>query len=781
MTQAKSQSEAPQASFSLKDPLTWGVLGAFALSSFLSVSLLTQLSRGTQEEGARRSTQLVLGLGGAFGTWPLLLGALGVVAGSGLLFVQPRRLRGVPAALAILGALLTLSFAVSALSPGSGGAVSGWLAGAGAFGRIAAFAAAVVLGLGTVLAGFEALGLDSSGIRGSLRRLTAVGNLSALGAAIASRTKRAPQESSPTATGQLPLDEDTEDSHAIQPARRSRPSQPEPAVVPEPAGEQPAGSNLAGAAGEVEDRDVVRPLSRRPGSVAAQPARTAVDVPQPASPGALESGEPKPHVAAGADPAPGAGESDLDDLVVRHVSPAATEKRPVIEPDLGETHEPRAMSTNAVEAAATRVGQRTEDPNPGPMEPIASEDPKPLFAEAAQGESAAAVAEPPRVSGNTQRVEELESEWAEVEALIATPTAELVEPAEAAAVDAAEPEAAEAEAATEEEQAAPEASTATAPEVEEAETDSEEGEWEEDGSAELEDGEEEWEESDDDGAEEDVEEGAWDEAEGAEEGDEEEWEEGDEEEGEWDSAEGEEGEWEESEEGEWEEEPAAAEASAEAEEGDDEEWEEEEGEDEEWDESAEWEEGEEEAEEEEAEEPAVAELEEAPEEAPEEQPVAAEGEAAEPEAESVAAAQVEEPVSADVTTAESLTQNDLFGDAAGPGAEADPDPTPAPLAAEEPAAEEPAEVAAEAASEPIVELQPAAPDRERLIREAGLMFIRAERVAVSMLQRTYDMDFEESTAILDELQQRGLIGPYMGGKQRDILMDEASWSATAAG
>ena len=744
MTQAKSQSEAPQASFSLKDPLTWGVLGAFALSSFLSVSLLTQLSRGTQEEGARRSTQLVLGLSGAFGTWPLLLGALGVVAGSGLLFVQPRRLRGLPAALAILGALLTLSFAIGALSPGGGGAVSGWLTGAGAFGRIAAFLVAAGLGLGTVLAGFEALGLDSSGIRGSLGRLSAVGNLSALGAAIASRTQRAPQESSPTATGQLPLDEDTEDPHAVQPSRRGRQAQP---AVSEPAGEQPAGKDLADAADELEDRDVVRPLSRRPGSVAAQPARTAVEVPQPTSPGAAESGEPKPHVAADA------GESGLDDLVVRHVSPAAAEKRPVLEPDLGETHEPRAMSTGAVEAASSRVGQRTEDPNPGPIAPIATEDPQPLFAAEQGSESAAAVAEPPRSSSNAQRVEESESEWAEVEALIATPTAELVDDAEAPV--------AEEDPSASDDREDPQGSTAIAPEAEASEADSEE-EWEADESAELEDGE--WEESDEGEAEEDVEEGAWDEAEGAEEGDEEEWEEGDEEEeGEWESAEGDDGEWEESEEEEWEEEPATAEASADGEEDDGEEWEAEEGE--EWDESAEWEEGEEEAEEEEAEEPAVAELEEAP----EEQPAAAGAEAETEEAEA--------PVAADVTTAESLTQNDLFGEAAEASAEADPDPAPAPLPEAESAEVEPAG----AATEPIVELQPAAPDRERLIHEAGLMFIRAERVAVSMLQRTYDMDFDESTAILDELQQRGLIGPYMGGKQRDILMDEAAWSAAAAG
>lgn len=673
MTQAKSQSETPQASFSLKEPLTWGVLGAFALSSFLGVSLLTQLSRGIQEEGARTSTQLVLGLGGAFGLWPLLLASLGVVAGSGLLFVQPRRLRGRSAALAILGALLTLSFAVGALSPEGAGSVCGWLTGAGAFGRLAALLVAAGLGMGTVLAVFEALGLDSSGIRGSLGRLSAVGKLSTLRHAIASRAERASKESTPTATGRLPLNEDTEDSHAVQPSRRAR--QVEPAVS-EPAGEQPAGKDLAGTQDEPESRDVVRPLSRRPGSVAAQPARSVVDVPPAASPSASESSEPKPHVAAEA------GDSGLNDLVVRHMSPASVEKRPVIEPDLGETHEPRAMSTGAVEAATSRVGQRTEDPDPGPMAPIATEDPQPLLAADQNSESSAAVAEPPRVSGNAQRVEESESEWAEVEALIATPTAELVDETEVAT----------------------------------AEADEEEWDEDEEESAELEEGE--WEESEED----------------------------EEEEGEWDSAE-DDGEWEESEEEEWEEEPATAEASAEAEEDSEEEWEEEEGEEEEWDESAEWEEDELEDEAEESEEPAIAELEEAPE---------------------------EEPVAADVTTAESLTQNDLFGEAAEESTPTDSDPTPAPTSEVETST-------AEAASEPVVELQPAAPDRERMIHEAGLMFIRAERVAVSMLQRTYDMDFDESTAILDELQQRGLIGPYMGGKQRDILMDEAAWTAVVSG
>jgi hypothetical protein len=811
MTQAKSQSDSSPASFSLRDPLTWGLLGAFALSSFLSVSLLTQLSRGTQAEGARASTQLVLGLVGAFGSWPLLLSSLGVVAGSGLLFVQPRRLRSLSAAVAILGALLTLSFALGAFSPGAGGALSGWLAGWGIVGRLAAFAVALVLGLGTVLAGFEALGLDSSGIRGSLRRLAAVGNLSGLSAAIAARTRRQPQERSESDPDERTQDETSQDSHASRASRGGRPS-PTSGIgtaVSEPARQQPARADLAGAADAREDRDVVRPLSKRPGSVAAPAAGHAagsVARPAAAGAGAPASGEPRPLVAE--------DEAGLNELVVRRLSPTATEKRPIIEPELGEAHEPRAMSTNAVEAARTRVGQRTAEPSPGPMAPIATEDPQPLSAEeraaesaavelaaaestaveSAAAESAVAPADPPRSSSNAQRVEESESEWAEVEALIATPTAELVEPAALAEGTTATAATDVAATADVKERAgidtavaastAIDASAAAAAEVEAEDETEDDGTEEDEANAEHDD--ESWEEGDD----EELEEGEWDEVEGDEEGDDEEWEEDDEDaEGEWDEAEesdeDDDGEWEESEE-EWEEAPATAEASGDAEEDSEEEWEEdwesEDGEEEDWDEAAEWEE----ADEDDADEAAEPEAEPRPALTQDRAAAvddAADEAAAEPAGESVAAESTpkssggksaakgrgKRSKTADAKAAGNLTQAELFG---GSEAEDEADEAVAAGAAREP------EPAAEA--EPIVELQPAAPDRERLIQEVGLMFIRAERVAVSMLQRSYDLDFDESTAILDELQQRGLIGPYMGGKQRAILMDEASWAALSA-
>jgi len=58
---------------------------------------------------------------------------------------------------------------------------------------------------------------------------------------------------------------------------------------------------------------------------------------------------------------------------------------------------------------------------------------------------------------------------------------------------------------------------------------------------------------------------------------------------------------------------------------------------------------------------------------------------------------------------------------------------------------------------------------------AGCLFLERNRVAVSMLQRELQMDFKVATAVLDQLQDVGLIGPYLGGQRRDILMSSDEW------
>lgn len=66
---------------------------------------------------------------------------------------------------------------------------------------------------------------------------------------------------------------------------------------------------------------------------------------------------------------------------------------------------------------------------------------------------------------------------------------------------------------------------------------------------------------------------------------------------------------------------------------------------------------------------------------------------------------------------------------------------------------------------------------EQLVFEAGLAILEQKRVAVSMLERRFGIDFDQACRVLDELQQAGLIGPYMGGRTRDILLTREEWLA----
>ena len=92
-------------------------------------------------------------------------------------------------------------------------------------------------------------------------------------------------------------------------------------------------------------------------------------------------------------------------------------------------------------------------------------------------------------------------------------------------------------------------------------------------------------------------------------------------------------------------------------------------------------------------------------------------------------------------------------------------------AASKPAASMPAAAKPAAAKVSTVELDP----ESDLLFRAGALFIQRGRVAVSMLQRDFSLDFKQATALLDQLQEAGLIGPYLGGQRRDILLTLEEW------
>ncbi len=106
--------------------------------------------------------------------------------------------------------------------------------------------------------------------------------------------------------------------------------------------------------------------------------------------------------------------------------------------------------------------------------------------------------------------------------------------------------------------------------------------------------------------------------------------------------------------------------------------------------------------------------------------------------------------------------------AAAPEVETEPEPEPEP--------EPEVVLQPQAVSEQRAHKAPAIdPQRAQLLREIGCLFVDNGRVAVSMLQRKYSMEFDDACKVLDELQDLGLIGPYLGGQRRDILLSREQW------
>ena len=148
----------------------------------------------------------------------------------------------------------------------------------------------------------------------------------------------------------------------------------------------------------------------------------------------------------------------------------------------------------------------------------------------------------------------------------------------------------------------------------------------------------------------------------------------------------------------------------------------------------------------------------------------------------------EEEPEQELEEAYATRSSDPEGDSA--EAELDPEPAAASGGLQMDLFDEPAAPVVEAApqaadsgdSEPEVVLAPqaAAGDGARkisaqLLTDAGNLFLAENRVAVSMLQKRFALDFDQSCVILDELQQLGLIGPFVEGAPRDILMDSEEW------
>ena len=66
----------------------------------------------------------------------------------------------------------------------------------------------------------------------------------------------------------------------------------------------------------------------------------------------------------------------------------------------------------------------------------------------------------------------------------------------------------------------------------------------------------------------------------------------------------------------------------------------------------------------------------------------------------------------------------------------------------------------------------AADDGDELMPEAVECVVKAGQASVSMLQRRFRIGYNRAARIVDEMEERGIIGPQDGSRPRQVLLTE---------
>ena len=57
------------------------------------------------------------------------------------------------------------------------------------------------------------------------------------------------------------------------------------------------------------------------------------------------------------------------------------------------------------------------------------------------------------------------------------------------------------------------------------------------------------------------------------------------------------------------------------------------------------------------------------------------------------------------------------------------------------------------------------------------VILETGQASVSMLQRRLKLGYARAARIVDEMEEKGIVGPFQGSKPRDILITKEQWAA----
>jgi S-DNA-T family DNA segregation ATPase FtsK/SpoIIIE len=72
-------------------------------------------------------------------------------------------------------------------------------------------------------------------------------------------------------------------------------------------------------------------------------------------------------------------------------------------------------------------------------------------------------------------------------------------------------------------------------------------------------------------------------------------------------------------------------------------------------------------------------------------------------------------------------------------------------------------------------------DGDEMLPAAVDVILETGQASVSMLQRRLKLGYARAARIVDEMEEKGIVGPFQGSKPRAILITKEQWAAQKAG